>query len=297
MGEIEVSVIVAASSADYERLPVQVGQLANQRTQRNYEILVADNSGSLVPEALSGSSVRVVDASQVAGAGYARNCAVEAALGHKLLFCDADDLVGPGWVEAHASALDTVPFTAGGFVSVNAADYGEALVQRANEGPRPTGRAGILRHHERVPFATTANMGVRREQFEAVGGFRVNYLRSQDVAFSLDLRRIGIEPTPISDATVIKLEHKLGAADRSTIERRAGAARVMLARDFGVGPPPVEVALRGAARLVRSVAQSNPRRPWRWERAHLWGILSETTTRSAWKSTSPSGQRSRSAAP
>lgn len=295
MGEIEVSVIVAVGSADYERLPVQLGQLTNQRTRRGYEILVADNSGSL-PETLSSSPVRLVDASQFVGAGYARNCAAEAALGRKLLFCDADDLVGPGWVDAHASALDAVSFTAGGFISVRAADHSEALLGRAAEERLQTSHARILRYHERVPFATTANMGVRREQFEAVGGFRVNYLRSQDVAFSLDLRRIGIEPVPISGATVIKLEHKLGAADRSTVERRAGAARVMLARDFGVGPPPLELALRGAGRLVRSLAQSDPRRPWRWERAHLWGILSETTTRAASKAAAKSRPRSRTAA-
>jgi GT2 family glycosyltransferase len=49
--------------------------------------------------------VRVVDASAKKGANYARNQGIAAAAGSSLiLFCDVDDVVHPGWVEAYWKA-------------------------------------------------------------------------------------------------------------------------------------------------------------------------------------------------
>ena len=44
--------------------------------------------------------LRVVDASARRGAAYARNQGARHAAGDILAFCDADDIVSPGWLEA-----------------------------------------------------------------------------------------------------------------------------------------------------------------------------------------------------
>ncbi len=65
-----------------------------------------DKSRLAVQEWANGSqTIRLVDASMAKGAGATRNVGVEAARGELLAFCDADDVVQPGWLTAHVLAL------------------------------------------------------------------------------------------------------------------------------------------------------------------------------------------------
>ena len=60
-------------------------------------------------------AVRWIDGSRIPGPGAARNAGVRAAGGDLLAFCDADDMVQPGWLAACVSALADADVAAGVF--------------------------------------------------------------------------------------------------------------------------------------------------------------------------------------
>jgi hypothetical protein len=102
----------------------------------------------------------VIDASARAGPAAARNAGVDAAQGQFVAFCDADDVVRPGWLSAYVTALADADVVAGYFDlhSLNDGVDGEL-------GPAATSQLGFL------PAGLAANLAVRREAFTAVGGF------------------------------------------------------------------------------------------------------------------------------
>ena len=92
-------------------LEEQLRALSEQQCQEPWEVVVVDNGSTdksrlAVQEWANGSqTIRLVDASMAKGAGATRNVGVEAARGELLAFCDADDVVQPGWLTAHVLAL------------------------------------------------------------------------------------------------------------------------------------------------------------------------------------------------
>ncbi|MEM8619408.1 MAG: glycosyltransferase family A protein [Actinomycetota bacterium] len=250
----DASVVVAVAARDYGVLRRQIVALQRQRTALHFEVLIGDNGGSLeLAQLPSGLPVRIVAASGVGGASYARNRAAEQAAGNSLLFCDADDVVGPDWVEAHVAALRTRPFTAGSSLGVKSSDD---RLERAEAGSWPEERfPSKLIRHEGVDVAPTNNMGIRRELFRDVGGFSSDYRRMQDVALSLAVRRRGVTPAPVPDATVMYVQYDRGPLAQRGIRRQIGIARVLLSDEFGYGPSPAGVLLRAHIRLARTLAR------------------------------------------
>jgi glycosyltransferase involved in cell wall biosynthesis len=120
---MDISVIISVRSADYDVLAAQLEMLRRQLTACDFEVIVGDNSGRfVVPPEFSSLTVRVVDASDRPGASHARNRAVDQSSASLLLFCDADDLVAPDWVDAHRLALMEHPLTTGSFLTVSSGD-------------------------------------------------------------------------------------------------------------------------------------------------------------------------------
>src|SRR5690349_18587996 len=84
----------------------QLTALAGQRTRYSWEVLIADNGSRDDTVAVATAFrnrmplLRIVDASSRRGAAYARNAGARAACGAALLFCDADDVMGEGYLEA-----------------------------------------------------------------------------------------------------------------------------------------------------------------------------------------------------
>ena len=194
-----VSVVVPVGSID-DALLEQVAALREQSAELPTEVVLACNSsatGSLATltgiAREVGPGWRAVDASARRGPAFARNRGAEAATGEWLLFCDADDIVAPGWVDAMAAALQEADAVTGPLPPFGPP---EALAAK------PAGRDDALPTYMDVPYLPSGNLGVRREAFEAVGGFDERLRTSEDIAFAWSLRVRGCRMAWAPDAVV-----------------------------------------------------------------------------------------------
>src|SRR6202035_2076299 len=102
-------------------LEEQLRALAHQQCDEPWEVVVADNGSTdesrVVAQEWANRAhmIRLIDGSKVRGPGAARNAGVRAAQGELLAFCDADDVVHPGWLTAHVLALAEADLSAGVF--------------------------------------------------------------------------------------------------------------------------------------------------------------------------------------
>jgi GT2 family glycosyltransferase len=179
----------------------QLRALTAQRIAVDWEIVVADN-GSEDGTILCVSRwcaqyprVRLIDASARRGPGAARNAGVRSALGRLLIFCDADDVVQPGWLKSMTAGLGDADLVAGVF-DFTVLDGSPTAVP----APAETSQLGFL------PFALGANMAIRREAFEAVGGFSEELSVGEDVDLSWRLQLSGYRVSVAADAIVDKRE-------------------------------------------------------------------------------------------
>jgi GT2 family glycosyltransferase len=199
------SVVIAAKDVS-SVIQDQLRALAAQTFEGPWELIVADNNSSdrtvsvardaqlLIP------SLRVIDASDRRGAGYARNAGAAVARGEFLCFVDADDRVDPHWLEALARGVDHADAIAGQLIAFTVGRDGTEVITDPGFDALPTNRLGFL------PNATTANLCVRRQLFEELGGFDDRFGTGEDIDFSWRLQLAGYELRLVRDAVVMYRE-------------------------------------------------------------------------------------------
>jgi GT2 family glycosyltransferase len=163
-----------------------------------FEIIVADNAspcGIDAVRAVVRDRARLVEVPEQ-GAGPTRNGGAAVADGKWLAFTDSDCVPQPGWLEAGLRALERVDIV-GGSMTV--------LVDRS----RPLTPAEAFElvfafdnqtYVEKKHFSVTANLFVRKADFERVGGFRTGV--SEDQEWCLRARAMGLRITYAADAEV-----------------------------------------------------------------------------------------------
>ncbi|MEA3076788.1 MAG: hypothetical protein QOF60_1696 [Actinomycetota bacterium] len=236
----------------------QLDALVSQSFDRPWEIVVVDDGSTDATAAIvssfvgrpTGPAVRLVSRRggrpNIAGA---RNLGVAGASSSRLLFCDGDDVVQPGWVAALVGALSE-----GGSI------VGGALV--GEDGPR-VGDAGMA-------FALGANMAVAAAVFEAVGGFDEAVPFACDTEFSYRAQLRGWPLVHAPSAVVLK-------GERSTLSRAMvqewrwgweGVAVYRKLRPEGMGAGSWRASLGEVVGLVRGapVALRSRRGRGRWAR-------------------------------
>lgn len=197
-----ISVVVAVRDG-MPWLDDQLKALAEQRCSFDWEVVVADNgstdaSAALVSSWASRSSeIRLVDASSRPGPSAARNVGVKHARGDLLAFCDADDVVREGWLEAIVSALGEADVVAGEL------EHG-SLNGIAATTPLPA----VTRQLGKVPAGLAANLGVRRAAFEATGGFDEDLMVGEDIDLCWRLQFAGYKFETAPGAVVSKRERE-----------------------------------------------------------------------------------------
>jgi glycosyltransferase involved in cell wall biosynthesis len=187
-------------------LESQLAALTAQHYDGAWEIVVADNGSSDGSLAVAQTwadrcdRLRVVDASARRGPGAARNAGVAAATGELLVFCDADDVVQPGWLGACVAALGHADVVAGSFDMASLNGFADQ-----ETGPAATSQLGFL------PAGLAANLGVRRPAFDAVGGFSEELLVGEDIDLCWRLQLEGYRFSMVPDAVVAKRDAEASA--------------------------------------------------------------------------------------
>jgi glycosyltransferase involved in cell wall biosynthesis len=154
----------------------QLAALAAQTTRFPWEVLIADNGSRDDTVAVANAFrdripfLRIVDASARRGAAYARNAGARAARGAALLFCDADDVMGEGYLESMGAALEGHQFVACryDFRRLNPS-WLAAARGGAGEGQEQGLAGGYC--HPTLPYAGAGGLGIVRSVHEAVNGF------------------------------------------------------------------------------------------------------------------------------
>lgn len=188
-------------------LEEQLRALAEQECHEPWEVIVADNNSTdasrSVAEEWAGRfpMMHVVDASKVRGPGAARNAGVRAAQGDLLAFCDADDVVHPGWLTAHVLALAEADLSAGVFDAWSLNGLRTPSAPSYSPPPAMT-LFGFL------PAAGSGNLALRRRVFEEVGGFAEDLMTGEDFDLSWRSQLSGHRLALNTDAVVARRDQR-----------------------------------------------------------------------------------------
>ena len=194
-----VSVIMPVYNAA-TTLDQQLNALKAQVFDGLWEIVAVDNHSTDDSAAIIRQyqqqmpHLRLVQAEEQQTASYARNVGARAAKGDVFLFCDADDVVAPGWLAELAQELEQHDFAAS-TMEVEALNEGKAW--RSNPG-----NWAMRRNLNFLPFAAGALMALSREAFERVGGFNEKASIGEDIEISWRLQLQGYPLHPVQDAVV-----------------------------------------------------------------------------------------------
>ncbi|MDL9936849.1 glycosyltransferase [Gordonia sp. ABSL1-1] len=168
--------VVIAYYAGLPDLDVQLAALARQDYRGEFEVIVSDNEGSLGlrrhldEHPLVGAlGLRWVDSSDIPGTSHARNVGTRSAVHDFIVYCDQDDAVHPGWLRAMVTAAATADLIGG---PLERETLNDPVVASWRALPDPTGPVLLGRH---LPMTFGCNLGIRREVFDAVGGWDESY--------------------------------------------------------------------------------------------------------------------------
>jgi GT2 family glycosyltransferase len=104
--------------------------------------------------------------------GAKRNLAVARASYDLLFFTDSDCRTAPGTIERHIRRLRSAPAEVAAVSGPTVVEAGDSALYRVmSRSYLLNGDLERPAHDERLPWATTSNMAVRRDAFERTGGF------------------------------------------------------------------------------------------------------------------------------
>lgn len=225
-----ISVVIPCHNAA-ATLDETLASLVAQVDAPPFEVIVVDNRSTdgtaEVAQRWAGRlPLRVVGAPDRPSAAHARNVGAAHARFELLAFLDADDIAGPGWMAALTAALGHADLVTGPSEPFGAPEgLVEARIDRG--GPR------WLRNPPFLPYAQSNNLAVRRETFDAVGGFDEGFLGSggEDCAFSWSAQLAGAR-FAVAPGMVVGYRQRL---DRRAMRRQVrayAAAQALLHRRF-----------------------------------------------------------------
>lgn len=203
---ITVSVVVPCHNA----APYLARTLASIRAQswRDLEIILVDDGstdGSVaVAESVADPRLRIFRQAASGGPSAPRNRAIAESRGRYVFFCDADDVMRQGKVEAQVRLLEERPGVGLVFTDFEVIDPEDRVLEASflapyrtlrrivAAGPGPEGglrRDLLLDGLLRANFIGTSSVAVRRSVLDEVGGFDPSLASSEDLDLWLRVAR------------------------------------------------------------------------------------------------------------
>ena len=200
---MKLSIIIPCLNAA-ETIAYQLGALRRQISDVSWEVIITDNgSTDGTVEIIRKNShglpcVQVIDASDRKGSAHARNIGALFARGESIVFCDADDEVGNGWLAAIAAALERHEFVASRFdiEKLNPSWVGGKLKNPQGSGLQRVNYPPYLFH------AGGSGLGIRREIHDRIGGFDESLPRLEDTDYCFRVQKLGVQLHFAADAIV-----------------------------------------------------------------------------------------------
>jgi GT2 family glycosyltransferase len=254
---MELSVVLTCHNGA-ETIGTQLEALAGQEWSGSWEVVFVDNGSTdnsrEIVERFRGRlpALRVVDASEKAGHGYACNVGARASAGESLAFCDDDDEVAPGWVAAMGDALREAELVAGRLEHDRLNETWAIAVR----GRPQTDGLPVREFVPYFPFAFACTIGIARRLHDSVGGFDEEMVPSaedMDYCWRLQLAGEQIRFTP-SAVTHYRARASLGGIFRQAHNYGLGDVRVYKKhRRLGMPavPHPLATAVRKWLGLVK----------------------------------------------
>lgn len=267
---MEASVVIPAYNAE-KTVEKQLDALGHQDWDGKWEVIVADNGSTdrtrevVKNYATRDHRVRLVDASGRPGAGHARNVGVRTASGECLLFCDADDEVGDGWLAAMVNATRHHGFVASRLEADTLSPESALKMRRC---PQQSGLQ-TYNYPPYMPHAATAGLGVLREIHERVGGFDESFYRLEDTdyCFRIQLANVQLHFEP---AALVHMRFRSTTRETCRQARGYGEYNVKLYaryRKHGMPALPLRTGLRRWRRILRhapSALHGGDKEQWLW---------------------------------
>lgn len=252
---VDVSVVMPVLNAE-QTLMAQLDALAQQDLDADWELVVADNGStdrSLEITAewsrRTGRSVRIVDASARRGTSHARNRGVAASRGTYIAVCDADDVVEPAWLRKIVEGLGDHDMVGGRLLTDRLNDDRCRMWRRQPD-------AALPRSMRFLPYATGANVGLRRSMFDAIGGWSEDYVDGgDDIEYAWRAQLAGFSLGYVPDAG-IHYRYRSGLQALAKQYYRYGTMAPQLYRDyrrFGAQRSSLRHAARRWMLLIRDV--------------------------------------------
>jgi glycosyltransferase involved in cell wall biosynthesis len=198
---MNLAVIIPARNEE-DRLGAQLDALLAQEWSGKWEIVVVDNgstdgTAALVHDyAARSPRVRYLLAGEVADQSFAANAGVNATTSEAVVFCDADDVVSAGWLEAMAKGLES-HYVVTGPNELDRLNPAWLAASRGRSIEHPVGTfAGIF------PLIRGNNYGVRRIVWSITGPLEQAYFPVADQEFSLRCWLHGVDVIGLPDAVV-----------------------------------------------------------------------------------------------
>jgi GT2 family glycosyltransferase len=233
----------------------QLAALARQRWEGPWEVIVADNGSTdgsaAVAEGFRAAlpGLRLVAASGRKGPGHSRNAGAAAAAGEALVFCDADDVVGEGWLAAMGRALSEHGFVAARY-EASRLNPPEAVAAR---GLHQHDGLNAYTYPPFLPHAGGGGLGIRRRLHEAVGGFDEELPALEDTDYCWRVQLAGTPLRFVPEAVVhVRYRRDLSGAFRQAF--RLGLWNVGLYRRYRSRGMPRLPLRRGLGRWAKLLA-------------------------------------------
>jgi glycosyltransferase involved in cell wall biosynthesis len=189
---MKISIVIPCLNAA-ATIAEQLEALCRQEWSATWEVIVADNGstdGTLEEVRRYRNRLprlRIVDASDRRGSAHARNIGAQKAEGESVVFCDADDQVGEGWLAAIGGALAAHDFVAS---RMEIKKLNPLWLAQSLRNPQEHG----LQRISYPPYLTHAGgsgLGVKRFLHEKIGGFDECLPRLEDTDYCFRIQLLG----------------------------------------------------------------------------------------------------------